>query len=255
MIILEHDQQFHLVKQHDHAQASGQIARQMNIPRLTFDSRTDDVYIAVDEHDRGWIDLDETPIWNDKTQTPFSFEDYPLYPKLQFYRLGLDEVEVQSPYAALLCSLHYASFFEDVQDSKALAFYEQERTRQRRLLQQLALWEEDDHEAIDTFYDLLQFCDHLSLFICLSTVDKEEENFRWQDNGFRQRFEHLDFEHIMPRWVDESTIALTPFPLHEPTRVTVKEKILTASEIEQHGLADAYHAASYREREVLLTSG
>nr|AYQ72090.1 DUF3891 family protein [Cohnella candidum] len=110
MIIREIQDSFVMVTQHDHALLSGEIAKHFTDPYFVDGAYRADVELAIREHDRGWIRLDDAPIWNDRDAKPFSFMDYPLLPKLTHYRLGIDEVQAQSEYAALLCSMHYCSF-------------------------------------------------------------------------------------------------------------------------------------------------
>lgn len=121
----------------------------------------EDVLYSIKEHDRAWIDLDHTPLWNDELQRPYSFIDYPSLIKLTYYRQGIDKVGRQSPYAGLLCSLHFASFYEA---QKNVQFH----------------------------FKLLQQCDHLSIYLCMQEpgINKAQE-ISWYRNGFPQLFSHL----------------------------------------------------------------
>lgn len=135
MIVRESDDFFTMTKQHDHALFSGEVARYLVDDYFIDQSFKNDVLLAIQEHDRSWIRLDETPIWNDRHNTPFTFMDYPLYVKLSFYTMGLDEIEQMSHYAALLCSLHFTSFtpLQNSQDQACIDFINHERGRQRKL--------------------------------------------------------------------------------------------------------------------------
>src|SRR5690606_13416907 len=120
--------------QHDHAYLSGVISRWFPESMFGHD-RIQEVVLAIEQHDRGWIRLDETPIWNDRHGVPFSFMDYPLPPKLLSYRQGIDEVEEMNMYAGLLCSLHYSSF-NHIKNSSlkyCVEFREYETDRQSRM--------------------------------------------------------------------------------------------------------------------------
>lgn len=61
MIIYERTDDFVMIKQHDHAQLSAEIARHVNQAVFLNPSRKEDVLYSISEHDRGWIDLDDVP--------------------------------------------------------------------------------------------------------------------------------------------------------------------------------------------------
>lgn len=119
MIVREKEDNFILISQHDHAQISGDITKNLN-KNLFGSYYFNDVIVAAYQHDRGWIDLDQTPKWNGNA--PFSFLDYPLIPKLKAYHQGLNEVEMMDKYASLICSLHYCTFFNQVVNPEVLKF-------------------------------------------------------------------------------------------------------------------------------------
>ena len=128
-----------MVKQNDHAHIAGEIAKNCKNEYFFDENRTEDVMLAIHEHDRGWIDLDSSPVWNDKSEKPYSFIDYPLPLKISFYKKGLDEVEKMSKYAGLLCSLHYTSFIQDSGEPTVREFWQEEKQRQEQLKMDLQL--------------------------------------------------------------------------------------------------------------------
>ncbi len=74
MIIYEREHDWVMTPQHRHGLLSGDISRQWNPTYIKETERWDEVTFAVAQHDRGWIDLDETPFWNDqvRNRTPLS---------------------------------------------------------------------------------------------------------------------------------------------------------------------------------------
>ena len=130
MIIREREHEFIMIKQYDHACLAGKIAAQVNKNLFKTTDYLDEVIKAASEHDRGWVGLDETPIWNDEENIPYSFQDYPPELKLAFYKKGIDEIETVSPYAALLCSFHFSSFFPNPNDIPSIQFVSEESKRQ-----------------------------------------------------------------------------------------------------------------------------
>ncbi|WJH35961.1 DUF3891 family protein [Paenibacillus sp. CC-CFT747] len=113
MIVYERDDVWVMTAQDDHARFSGAAAGFWKDESLTGSVLYEDVRLAIQEHDRGWIPLDVHPMWNDREQRPYSFRDLPVGLKLPYYRQGVDEVQERNEYAALLNSLHYASFFHE----------------------------------------------------------------------------------------------------------------------------------------------
>lgn len=107
MVIYETDQAYIMTTQHDHAHISGELASQWEESAFKNRRHKQDFVYAAREHDRGWIQLDAAPFWNDHVSAPYTFIDFPLNPRFVFYRLGIDEVEQGNTYAALLCSLMY----------------------------------------------------------------------------------------------------------------------------------------------------
>ncbi|GGK12976.1 serine hydroxymethyltransferase [Caldalkalibacillus thermarum] len=254
MIVVDFQDHFVLIQQYDHAQLSGDIATNWN-PRHFYGSpKRQDVLYAIYEHDRGWIDLDHTPFWNDAENAPYSFMEFPLRPKLTFYRKGVDEVQRYSPYAALLCSMHYCSFFASTSEPAAEQYMQEEKERQRLIREDLHLSTPQEDADLKFHFDLLQFCDNLSLYVCLNRpgVSKEEE-ISWYRQGFPQRFSHLDHQTIMARWLDTETIQLNPFPLQEGCTYGVKLKKVPKQAIKEKGLAEAYRQAGWELRHVRFT--
>ena len=92
--------------------------------------------LAAREHDRGWIELDSAPFWNDYSQSPYSFRDFPLRPRFVFYRKGIEEVREKNVYAGLLCSMMYTELFQknlgaNTQDDEDIRDYlNEEREKQ-----------------------------------------------------------------------------------------------------------------------------
>jgi hypothetical protein len=253
MIVYERGEKFVMVAQHHHALASGEIARRWRERYFIGKDRREDVLYGISQHDRGWIDLDNTPFWNDADKRPYSFVEFPLVPKLSFYRKGVDEVEETSPYGALLCSMHYVSFFDGTSEETALSYVRDEQARQRRLRERLGIGEEEA-AVLHFHFTLLQFCDNLSLYICIQEpgIAKEQE-ISWYRNGFPQRFTFNGEEKISARWLDRKTVQLTSFPFEEEFEVSVPLKEVTKKEVEQLGIAKAYSQTGWIERNISFT--
>ncbi|CAN5878269.1 DUF3891 family protein [soil metagenome] len=202
MIVRKLADSYLLIRQHEHGQISGQFARHWDY-EISPDGPT---LFAITNHDVGWIELDEEVRFNPDSGEPYSFIDYPLDAKLRAYKHGLDQIEVQDPYAAYLCSRHYSSFVEDSLETPAVEFREREAGRRARLEQRLP---HDWLANAEYNFRLLQLCDDFSLFVCFN--DPGENTFPWYRDGF-------DFmgETLHPEWRDRQTLSLSPDPFSGP---------------------------------------
>ncbi|SFB55767.1 Protein of unknown function [Cohnella sp. OV330] len=175
MIVSAWEGHYRMTANDEHGRLAGRLAGAFRPALLPEGERREEVLYAVAEHDRGWIGLDEVPLWNDEANRPFSVTDYPLGLRLPFYGRGISEVEGQSPYAALLCSMHYTSlppaFLKHIVGGapaslpSALA---EEKERQRRIRADLGLGSAAAEDTIGTHLALLQLADALSLHFCAS---------------------------------------------------------------------------------------
>lgn len=258
MICREQTKAFVMVKQHDHGLLSGKLAVKFKAEHVPAEGRRDEVLRAVSNHDRGWIDLDATPFWNDAEQAPYSFIDFPVVPKLTFYSRGLDEIEADTPYGALLCSLHFERLIEiSGEDYPELTVYqeqeEERRARIRRDLEQSSPLGEDE-----LYYDarLLQFSDDLSLYMALNEPGspKSEEHPWWAD-GFSgtEDFSFTSGRRIIAEWKDSTTLMLDPFPFTETFEVSFMLRKVLKSAVAAKGLARAYSETPEEECRILVS--
>src|SRR5215216_1723776 len=159
MIVREKTDSYMLIKQHDHALASGEFAKHWaRKPRPL-----DRTLYAVAYHDVAWQGPDARVRWNEETGRPYSFLDYPPEPKVRAYTEGLDWLEERDPYAACLCSMHYETLMRRFGSSAAEErFADAESRRQAKLRVEMS---EEELENLEYNLRLLQLCDGLSLFV------------------------------------------------------------------------------------------
>lgn len=276
MICRERDGAFIMVEQHAHGLLAGELALwfrqepkpeqeqesectserdQKNAPAET---RREEVLWAVAHHDRGWIDLDETPFWNDAGQAPYSFIDFPVAPKLTFYTRGLNEIEAHTPYGALLCSLHFERLIEmSGEKSPELDVYcKHEQERRARIRRELAGSRPIGESEL--FYDrrLLQFCDDLSLYLALNEPGSPKaEQHPWWKDGFAgsEDFGFTSGRRIIAEWKDKETLVLDPFPFTKAFDVSFKLRRVPTVEIAAKGIARAYRDTPAGELHIHLT--
>ncbi|MFE5320075.1 DUF3891 family protein [Paenibacillus sp. NPDC056579] len=253
MIVRETEKHFIMITQVDHAALSGDMASHFVPSVFGDDSCVEDVLYAIYEHDRSWLRLDDTPIWNDRAAAPYSFMDYPELPKLVLYRFGVDEIEQKNEYAALLCSRHFASFYPQAATmaKEYGEFVQYEQARQQRIINKLRLTSDS---LVNRHFRLLQLCDSLSLYICLNEpgVSKEQEHpwYRNGINGSEKLFDPTDDRKLMAQWTDEETVQLSPFPFRTPFTAALRYKRIDKRSIRQLGLNEAYRQADLLEQKI-----
>ena len=248
MIVRTYGDEIIMTEQHNHALLSGELASQLRHSLFGDEGRRDEVLLAVRQHDRGWRVLDDTPVWNDKDQLPFSFQDYPMLPKLLMYKSGIDEVEAMSGYAGLLCSMYYSSF-EPIRKGEGPGtrdFYAAEMERQERLSRWLGY---PDQGMLAHHYGLLQLCDGLSLYVCFNeaAVSKEDEH-PW----YRDSIGTLAGVTYTARWQGREEIIVSPSPFSRSFRATIRSKRIAKADRERLGIGEAYKQAPYVEQTIVF---
>ncbi len=189
------------IRQHDHAWISGALAAQWAL-----DTEPDpEVCFAVAYHDVAWVGLDRRA-WLDGEGHVYTFLDHPLDAKYAAYRAGIDLVETGSPYAAFLCSQHYARFAAMLDDERSAAYLEHERRRRERLAERLS-GAQLERAPFDV--ELLRLLDALSLFVCCNPPG--ETTWSWYPDGFP-----FGDRVVRAEWLDPTHVRLDPAPLAEP---------------------------------------
>jgi Protein of unknown function (DUF3891) len=251
MIIRETQDTFTMIRQNDHAHVSGETIKQFNQNLLKSADLFDDFVYAAHQHDRSWIGLDETPVWNDRDQIPFTFSDYPLLPKLAFYKIGLDEIGEVNLYAALLCSLHFCSFFSKSRNRDCLNFLQEEAKRQRVIRQQLPKL---DEELLTQHFHLLQLSDNLSLYFCLNKPGIAKQNEHpWFKHGFKNTESFHPGNHpLLAVWVNEQEVTFNTYPFETDFHVSLPYKEVDKRAIRKMGIAAAYEESKLEEHTIFI---
>ena len=200
VIVRDKPDSYVLVKQHDHALASGEFAKYWASKPRPLES----TLYAIAHHDVAWQGPDARVRWNEETGRPYSFVDYPPEPKVRAYNEGLGWLEERDPYAACLCSLHYETLVRRFGRSEAEErFADAESRRQEKLRGGLS---EEELENLDYNLRLLRLCDGLSLFVCLNEPGDDDD-----PPPYPGGFEFLG-ERLKPIWEDRRTLRLDPNP-------------------------------------------
>src|SRR5919197_649343 len=95
-----------------HAWVSGQLARAWGNERFGAVEPWEDVCLAAEQHDAGMAAWEARPTFNPETGLPRSFMELPLAEHLEIWWSAAPLVMTQSPYAALLVSMHGTALYE-----------------------------------------------------------------------------------------------------------------------------------------------
>lgn len=215
MLIQRRPDSLWLIKQHDHAWLSGQLAALWCRPgggRLHHD-----LIAATGMHDWPWQEADCSPRFDQREGVPLDFLSIPLEERLPIYTEGLDRLMQVHPYVAMMVSLHYTAFagllgFE--------AFQQAEEVRRQQLLPLLTPLQRDEARLqLDLAY--VQFFDLLSLYLCLTapgSLPKSRPPWLWPGDRamIPERREELSL-----KWVTDDQLSLSPFPFVEQVTCSI----------------------------------
>ena len=145
MIVIEKDGRAMCVGQAAHAWISGQLAREWGNDRFPAPEPLHDVCLGAEQHDVGMAEWDLSPALNRDTGLPASFLQMPLSLHLELWSKAPRKVVSQSPYAALLVSMHGHALYSrrdttepNAEDSSAIrAFLADQETFQRDVLEHI----------------------------------------------------------------------------------------------------------------------
>lgn len=244
MIVRDNGDSFIMMTQHDHAQVSGRCAEVWCDSFFRGREMREAVELAIRQHDRGWIGQDEQPLWHVEKGAPYSFMDLPSAYKLSLYEKGIDEVEAMDAYAALLCSEHYVRFTARSSKQASQQFVKRERVRQARLQQKLGT--AYIHDDFLFHYDLLAFCDNVSLYICLNEPGARGDQvhpFYLKGLPIPDTFTFFPGEYLDIRWLNNETISLVHFPFKNSFQIQIDQKIVSKNNIREKGLQAAFNEA------------
>lgn len=143
MILYERDQETLCIGQAAHAWVSGQLARHWGNETFARPEPFEAVCLGAAQHDVGMADWDHRPRIDDDTGFPQDFLSMDQHVHLDQWRAAPHKVVSQSPYAALLVSMHGSALFEGKPDREGVGeFLEASQRYQKTLIE--ALGETDD---------------------------------------------------------------------------------------------------------------
>jgi hypothetical protein len=258
MLVRDRGEMWQLVRQPDHADLSGQLARAWGGPAVEALRRRESLLLAATRHDDGWAVFDRRPAWDPENARPRNFLDVPILAHLAFYRACIQVVSDEDPYAGLMVSMHGAGIyngrygtqpglglsFAGLEQEAVSAFVREQEAAHPALSEEVGA---DDAERW-TNYRLLQIYDRLSLSLCLrewESSDAEPDALEPCPVDYAGGEAELRLTPLGP-W----RVRIDPYPFAEsPARFTVVRKLLLKGAY--HGNED-FRAAYFATRAQLV---
>lgn len=249
MIIRKREEDFVMIEQNHHASISGKlyewIARHLRIEdKSTHQAIKEAIYL----HDVGWEPFDLTPFWNEQSHAPYDFITFPNNIKTVLYKHGIDEVANLNHYAALLCSEHYIRFLQKDVHPLSAQFVENERARQKTLIKQL---DDFDENTFLIHYELLQFFDNLSLYICLHETDSSAEDIHYFFKKGIPLPRLYGGGNLQLEW-NKSELLLDYLLFDEPIHIDLTQKLISITQINTNGFISAWNDAKEEEVSIIV---
>jgi hypothetical protein len=210
MIVRDCGDAWQIVLQTDHADLSGQLAREWSEQGRGHDS----LEIAAARHDDGWAVWERAPRV-DESARPVTFVDVDVRSHLAFYRAGIAAITEQDADAGLLVSMHGAGIYKQRYGlDPGLGLTRAAEAREEIdafVAEQEAKFGGEPGERYED-YALLQLYDRLSLYFCMRDVD----------NGEAAELQGYRLEPVAS-W----RVRLAPYPLAEsPAELTLRRRLL-----------------------------
>jgi hypothetical protein len=109
---------FTVITQPAHAWVSGQLARAWGSRRFGTFYPYEEMCLAAEQHDIGWLEWERAPTLNLKTGRPHSFMDLPVPDHTTMWSSSGELAKIQGRYSALLISMHGSGLYERHDGSK-----------------------------------------------------------------------------------------------------------------------------------------
>ena len=251
MIVREREDAFIMIDQHHHASISGQLFEWIK-EDFTIKNKKErnSIRLAIDLHDVGWKPFDLSPMWNDKKNIPYDFITLPNTIKSVLYKNGIDIVAQKNNYATLLCSHHYVRFLQKDSNTCSKQFVQSEKERQANIIKEFNFFH---NERFLTHYELLQFFDNLSLFICLHETNPSDEDIHFFFKNGIKLPELYGGGSMQLNWQNNRITLNTPI-FAEPVSINLQQKVITKAAINEMGVLNAWENTPYEASQLIVVS-
>jgi hypothetical protein len=185
MLIRPVDDGVILISQPAHAWVSGQLARAWGSEDGPGFEPFEEVCLAAEQHDIGWLMWETSPTLNPEAGLPHSFRELPRRSHLQIWGRARRYAAIYGRCTALLVSMHGTGLFErfgpgedapETERRMVDTFLKRERAAQHRLIESLASDPRYESvvqpEVLERNQALISIWDGLSLMLCAGVDDE-----------------------------------------------------------------------------------
>jgi len=200
MIVLYKEEGWEVITQRAHGILAAQIGFQWRMKDRP--ERWMETLLAIAEHDDAENELDgETLITETGGPLNFSMKSF----ELQHCQKLSTLTRTKSRYIALLISMHMEFLYSQFEgkDLAAKNFLKEQRALQTQWRKELNLSKEETHRI----YNLLEWCDALSLLICKGEMQPERRKSEISSGPDKKVY------HLIQ--IDEQTLTVDPWPFQE----------------------------------------
>lgn len=192
MIIRKQNNQLVLLRQDEHDDQCGQVARLWGTEKFQQLKDHETVSIGIENHDTGWTKPDDDVLFNEITKRPMNFMDVDLPNHVDFYESGYRQILDKNPYSGLLLGLHWIGLYtsrygndptftykvsDDLKDYMNSVITRMEKEFAEKKLQfwtpKQARSEFDDNMWMQ--FEFFQVMDRMSLFLAHTNPKEEKE--------------------------------------------------------------------------------
>ena len=247
-----------VVTQPAHAWISGQIAAHWG-NEITGDiTPRDDVVLAAEQHDIGWLEWEQEPTLNPETGRPRTFRDLATTEHLSVWAPAGPRALVYGPYVAMLVSMHGTGLYRfhdysrdtDEEAQAARQFQQRGEAFEEQLIQQMRsdpLYAPfSDSATIERNRRLVAVWDAMSLFLCGGlTEPREIHDVPAQDAATTLQ--------LTPDNASCDIVRVEPWPFRAgDVRMTCAGRRLNATFIAEAQMRSALAASDWQRIEILL---
>ena len=166
MIVRAEGDSLQLIRQPDHAHLAGVIMA--HAVALRAHERRRKILRAIVEHDNGWTEEDQTPLFNDTSGGVYDFVTAPLAVRLRVWPRAVARLAAE-PWTAALVAQHADTIYERLHSDPAwVVFFDDIRRRRDALLADAGL----SFPELLSDYAFVRLGDLISLAFCTGWTDE-----------------------------------------------------------------------------------
>ena len=249
-----------VITQPAHAWVSGQLARSWGNETFGHFEPAEEVCLAAEQHDIGFLEWEQSPALNRKTGLPQTFLEMPTRAHLDVWSHGIRQMMRFGRYPALLVSMHFSFLCQQhpvTRPPKEAQWMRQFLDHQEALQAAIRTSLLNDFyyapcstdEMIERNRQLVSLWDRLSLLLCMGLAEAQVIEHVPAATGTRRLT-------LTPVMTDPPRVKVAPWPFRsDSVRLICEGRRLLTTCRHQSELRDALRAASPVPLEFALSPG